>query len=275
MPTLSQRQATQLVKMLHMGSSGTGKTAALLSLAEAGYNLRIADFDAGLDILSDLFKKSNNPEKVADRVHYLTFTDDMKTTKGGEIIPKGPPKAYSRFVSALNEWKDDEVNLGNVSEWGADDVLVIDSLTFLSNAVMRWHLFNVGRIGQPYQQDWLVAQRKVTSLLELLYSESMKCNVVVNAHIRFIEVMEDQQEGFPESVGKALPPQIPRFFNSVVQAKIMGSGKNAKRRIRIVPDAQIGLKFAAPHALQESELPLETGLATIFKAIRGTEPNVS
>lgn len=272
MPKLADRQAIQIVKMLNLGSSGTGKTAALLALAKAGYNVRIADFDNGVDILGDLARHEKDSAAILDRIHYLPFTDEMKTTKGGEIIPKGPPKAYSNFVKSMNEWKDDDNNLGSIETWTSSDVFVIDSLTFLSNAVMRWHLFNVGRISQPYQSDWLVAQRKVTQLLELLYSNSLNCNIVINAHIRYMEVMQDVQEGFPESIGKALPPQIPRYFNTVVQTKIMGAGANAKRKIRVVPDTQIGLKNAAPHALSNSELSLETGLADIFKAIRGTQP---
>lgn len=271
MPRISQHHSQQAVKMLLMGDSGTGKTGALLALAEAGYNLRIMDFDNGLDIISTMLKYCKEPEAVAERICYATFTDDMKTTRGGEIIPAGQPKAFPNAMKMLNHWKDDDVDLGPVAEWGSDDVLVIDSLTFLSNAIMRWHLFSVGRLGQPYQQDWLIAQRKVTGLLEYLYSESLRCNVIINAHIRYVDLIEGESAGYPESVGKALPPQIPRFFNSVVQSKIIGSGKNAKQRIRIVPSEGIGLKMAAPKAFQDAELDRETALPSIFKAIRGEQ----
>ena len=270
MPNIAAHHSHETVKMLLIGDSCSGKTSSLLSLAEAGYNLRIVDFDNGLDIVSSLLKMSKNPEEIAKRIQYVTCTDDMKTTKGGEIIPKGQPKAYSKALSMLNHWKEEDgTDLGNVSDWGTNDVLVIDSLTFLSNAVMRWHLFGVGRIGSPWQSDWLQAQRRVIQMLELLFSESLRCNVVMTAHIRYVDMSDGEMQGYPESVGKALPPQIPRYFNTVVQAKITGSGTNAKRKIRIVPDQAIGLKNAAPHAFKDKELPLETGLADIFQAIRG------
>lgn len=271
MPTITSHHSKQAVKMLLIGDSGCGKTASLVSLAKAGYNLRILDFDNGLDIVSSLIQNESGADDIASRIRYQTCTDEMKTTAGGEVIPKGQPKAFATAMKLLNQWKEDDVNLGNVSDWGTEDVLVIDSLTFLSNAAMRWHLFNVGRIGQPYQQDWLVAQRKVTQFLELLYSQSVSCNVVITAHIRYIDIAE-QTHGYPESVGRALPPQIPRYFNTVVQAKIAGAGKAAKRKIRIVPDTAIGLKNAAPQAFSDTELPLETGLADIFRAIRGSNP---
>jgi hypothetical protein len=272
-PNIAQHHSHEVVKMLLIGDSGCGKTASLLGLAEAGYNLRILDFDNGLDIVSSLLHKTKEPEEIATRIQYITCTDKMKTTKGGEIIPDGAPKGYATALKMMNHWKEDDgTDLGNVSEWGSNDVLVIDSLTFLSNAVMRWHLFNVGRVGNPWQSDWLVAQRRVVQMLELLFSESLRCNVVMTAHIRYVDIADGQIQGYPESVGKALPPQIPRYFNTVVQAKIAGSGTSAKRKIRIVPDTAIGLKNAAPHAFSDKELPLESGLADIFKAIRGSNP---
>jgi len=256
MPNIVDHHSHKSVKMLLIGDSGTGKTASLLSLAEAGYNLRIIDFDNGLDIVSSLLSNSKNPEQVAKQIQYVTCTDEMKTTKGGEIIPKGQPKAYAKALQMMNRWQEDDgTDLGNVSEWGSNDVLVIDSLTFLSNAVMRWHLFNVGRIGQPWQSDWLVAQRRVIQTMELLFSTSVTCNIVMTAHIRYVDIAEGQTQGYPESVGKALPPQIPRYCNTVAQTVLSGAGQNAKRRIRIVPDTTVGLKFAAPNVVKDRELP--------------------
>lgn len=267
-PNLSSHQSKQPAKILLIGDSGTGKTASLLGLVKAGYNLRILDFDNGLDILANLIQQEENPEELMSRIHYITCTDEMKTTAGGEVIPKGEPKAFAKAMRMLNAWKDEEADFGSIDKWTQDDVLVIDSLTFLSNAAMRWVLFQVGRIGQPYQSDWYIAQNKVRAFLEMCYSTSVQCNVVITAHIRYVDIA-NETAGYPESVGKALPPQIPRYFNSVVQAKLVGSGSSTKRKIRIVPDAAIGLKMAAPQAFTQQELPLESGLADIFRAIRG------
>lgn len=268
MPNISSHHSKQAVKMLLIGESGTGKTAALLGLARAGYNLRILDFDNGLDIIANLLEKEEKPEELMERINYITCTDEMKTTAGGEVIPKGEPKAFSRAMKSLNKWADEEVDFGPVDSWGENDVLVVDSLTFLSNAALRWVLFQAGRVGQPYQSDWLVAQNKVRSLLEMCYSTGVKCNVVITAHIRYIDIANEMM-GYPESVGKALPPQIPRYFNTVVQTKIVGAGQSAKRKIKIVPDSAIGLKCAAPQSFSQTELPLESGLNDIFRAIRG------
>lgn len=268
MPNISSHHSKEAVKMLLIGDSGTGKTAALLGLAKAGYNLRIADFDNGLDILANLARHEPNPEEIMSRIHYISCTDEMKTTQSGEVIPKGEPKAYAKAMRALSAWKDDEADYGPVDKWTQDDVLVFDSMTFLGNAAMRWVLFQAGRVGQPYQGDWYIAQNKIRSLLEMCYSTSIKCNVIFTAHIRYTEIAQETV-GYPESVGKALPPQIPRYFNTVAQTKMTGTGTNLKRKIRVVPDSVLPLKNAAPQAFPKQELDLETGLAEIFRAIRG------
>ena len=51
MPPLATHAATKRTKLLIVGDPGSGKTALLGSLANAGYNVRILDFDAGVDIL--------------------------------------------------------------------------------------------------------------------------------------------------------------------------------------------------------------------------------
>jgi hypothetical protein len=281
MPSIAQHHSKKSVKMLLLGDSGTGKTASLLSLALAGYKIRILDFDNGLDILSNLTEDLTDAEKaiVAENVHYVTCTDKLKTNTAGFVLPDGTPGGYSKAMKMLNSWKEKDENgetiidYGNVSTWGDDEILVIDSLTFMGNAAMRLKLFQNGRAGQqPWQSDWGDAQRQVISTLDLLYSDAVSCNIIMTAHIKYQEMQEGEVKGFPDSLGKALPPQIPRYFNTVVQTKIKGTGKSAKREIQIIPDSQIGLKNAAPKSLPAS-LPHMEGMAQIFKAIRGSNPD--
>ena len=50
MTSFKDHISTQRAKLMIVGDSGSGKTASLASLANAGYNVRILDFDDGLDI---------------------------------------------------------------------------------------------------------------------------------------------------------------------------------------------------------------------------------
>lgn len=61
MASIKEHTSADVTKLLLVGDSGSGKTAALASLANAGKNLRILDYDDGLSILPDLL----TPEGVS------------------------------------------------------------------------------------------------------------------------------------------------------------------------------------------------------------------
>ena len=88
MPKLENHQSTNITKMLLVGDSGSGKTGALASLAKAGFNLRIIDVDAGLDVLSNLLRDPSSPygKEALARVEFETVTDPMRVS-GGKLIP--------------------------------------------------------------------------------------------------------------------------------------------------------------------------------------------
>lgn len=273
MPSLAEHQSATSTKMLFIGDSGSGKTGALASLAAEGYNLRILDMDNGLDILKDYLTNplseyvKKNP-KAADHVVFSTITDPMKNING-RLVPKAAT-AWNRAINMLLDWKDgDNIKLGPITTWGERDILVIDSLTMLSNAALNWILSMNGRLGQrPHQSDWGDGQVLVEGLLQMLYDEGVKCNVIVNCHITFIGEDGGPQRGYPNTLGKALPPKVGRYFNSSLMARSTGQGTTLKRKILTNTSGIIDLKNTAPLKVL-AEYPLETGLAQYFKAVRG------
>src|SRR4051812_44359341 len=88
MPPLANHQSAKTTKLLLMGDSGTGKTGALASLADAGFNLRILDFDNGIDALFNYLTdpKSKYSKESSARVHYRTLTEQMRNVNG-MLIP--------------------------------------------------------------------------------------------------------------------------------------------------------------------------------------------
>lgn len=267
MATLNNLRREKPVKMLLLGDSGTGKTGALGSLVrDASQELLMYDFDNGLSILGDA---KVIPPTLASKVHYQTFTDKYKTV-GAKTMIDGVPKAWSESLKQLTHWRDGDEDLGQSSTWGTDKTIVIDSLTFWAKAAMNHILMLNGRMGQrPYQSDWGEAQDLVEGALSLLYSKDIKCNVVVNCHIAYIPTPETADKenpilrGLPMSLGKALSPKIPRYFDVVVQARTKGQGAQTKRVILTQPTGGVELKLPVLEGLP-SELPLDTGLATIF-----------
>lgn len=280
MGSLAQHSSGQTTKMLLLGDSGTGKTGALASLVEAGYNLRVLDFDNGLDILANVLRQKNKPE-LLEKVDYVTVTDGTRIA-GTNLIPTAT--AWNKAIKTLGDWP----GFGKIETWTNQDILVIDSLTFAGKAAVRFILNLNGRVADiPQFQDYLAAQGLLEKLCATLYNETVICNTIVISHVR--EVAKTHQEldskgrpitveeegsrkGFAETgAGKALSPVIGRYFNSVLLVDIEGSGAGTRRIIRTVPHENIGLKNSAPGSVRPT-YPIATGLADYFAAVRGT-PN--
>jgi len=252
--------------MLLIGDSGTGKTGALASLVKAGYELVILDFDNGLDILVSLLEKEPNAKELLARVSYSTCTDKMKSVSG-LMVPEGVPKAFSKAMNLLSNWKTEDEDLGPLSTWGSNRILVVDSLTFLSKAAFRWvEGINFSNDGRAIYGE---AQKRVEGCLGMLYSDAVKCHVIVTSHISYIDADNNITKGYPSSIGRALSPQIPRYFNTMLQVKVRGAGATAKRVILTVPDGLIDTKAPVAPGTLPAELSLSSGLADFFKLLKG------
>lgn len=257
MPSLKDYHGTKLIKMLLIGDSGSGKTGALASLAKAGYNLFIADFDNGLDILPQLLR--DDPEALA-RVQYETFTEEMKGTDLG-AYPKSA-RAFGKAMKTLSNWPDK----GPLESWTDQDVLVIDSLTMACNVAMNQAKMADGKLYAKTEiQHWGWAMSSIESMLALLASQSTNCNVIVLAHITHIESEYGGViKGFPNALGQKLPPKVPAYFNTALQVRTKGSGKNVVRQILTRSEGLVELKTPIFKRVPDV-LPIETGLADFFK----------
>lgn len=271
MASLASHQSAVTTKMLLLGDSGAGKTGSLASLAQAGYNLRILDLDNGLDVLANLLSDLKSPygKDAINRVNYITVTDPMKNI-AGKLIPV-KASVWQRSMGYLQKWDDGEVNYGPITSWTPQEILVIDSLSFLANSALNLVLAMNGRLGQQaHQSDWFQAQNLIKSFLEMLYDESVKCSVIVCAHVAYQEVEGSTTRGLPNTLGKALNPIIGRYFNNTLLVKSVGQGAAIKRKILTNTTGVVELKNSAPLKVL-SEYPIETGLAEYFRAVQ-TQP---
>jgi hypothetical protein len=268
MPSLSKHQSNLYTKLLIMGDSGSGKTGALASLVCDGFKLRILDMDNGLETLKTFVEK--NCHANLENVEYRTLRDKYKSTAAGPIID-GVPKAFVEAVKMLDRWKykdgDVEVDLGPPAEWGSECILVIDSLTFLSDAAWDWRepLTPRGSSGQ-YDKRAVYgdAQDAIEKVLALLTGENFRTNVIVIAHIRYVDNPDGTKKGYPTAVGSALSPTIPRYFNSVALCTNIAG----KRSIQTTATAMIDLKNPKPFEMLKS-YDLSDGLSKFFKVLRG------
>ena len=259
MPKLAERQNSALVKILFIGSSGAGKTGALTSLVKEGYRIRILDFDNGLDALA-AHVKHECPDKL-DRIDFETCADAYKSSPAGPQIA-GAPKAFVQGTKFMDQWSDGTKPM----EWGPETVFVLDSLTNFARAAFAWARGMNPGAREP-RQWYKTAQDAVEDVLAMLTSAQFNCNVIVISHVDIREQADGTVKGFASSIGAALGPKIPRFFNTMLLSETSGMGKTVRRRIKTVPTSLIDLKNPAPFKI-EAELPIETGLAQVFKTLR-------
>lgn len=284
MPRFDTLVEAQSTKMLYLGDSGAGKTGSLCSLVADGYNVRILDLDKGVEIMKDYLTNpespyvkpraghwKSDPKGLLDRASFVSITESM-TIKGTSPIPKGD--AWQKINNQLNDWNDGDLKLGNIDTWGRTDILVIDGMSRLAQAAMNFQLVMNGRvITGPEQRDWFLAQGLVEKLLTLFYSDDIKCNIIVIAHVAFIDTDLGPSKGYPQTLGKALSPKVGQFFNHALLAKSTGQGPQAKRSILTNTSGMVELKNSAPLRVKP-EYDLAFGLADYFRDVRnGWAPN--
>jgi hypothetical protein len=260
MPKLTDHSSQSLVKLCVVGLSGSRKTSGLASLAKAGYNLYILDYDNGLSILFQVLK--DDPQALA-RVEYETLNDKFKNV-GNRVVCNGPPTAWNKGIALLSNWPEK----GPLDKWTSKDVLVIDSLTLMGLASLRSALYLVGRELKPEQQDWGAAMDAVEKMIMLITSPEANCNVVVNTHVNYTENADGSGVigGLPSALGNKLSPKIPIYFDNVLVSKNKGFGATRQAIYMLRGD---GLVEGKSVALGQTELPNATGLADFFALVKG------
>lgn len=303
MPQMDEALSTNdPIRLLSVGYSGSGKTSALAALAFAGYRLRIMDYDKGVPIIRTLLTHPASPlvkldparaKAALSRIHYLEFHSKINII-AGKLVPVRA-QAWTDSMEALKNWQDRSPpvksadgkpvmeggrekrepigpNFGPITSWTRDDVLIADSFTALQEAALDFIQGLNGRLGQnPTQPEWGEAQRLVQSFLQIVTDPEVNCNVILNCHIKDISKDGEPSRLMPWGLGQALPPEIPRKFNNMLEVR----RKSGDQRVILTRPAMglvgLDIKTTVPFGLAP-ELPIDTGLATFFEALRGGVP---
>ncbi len=268
MPSLADHPTRSIVKLLAFGESKTGKTGSLVSLVAADYKLFILDFDNLLGILRRQVQ-IHCPDKLPN-VHYVSLIDEYKVGMKGTDYA-GRPKAYLESLRLLNHWKDGDEDFGDPTSWPNDYILVIDSLSRWCDACYNLHdqaTPKTGKSGGGYdgRAAFFSAQEDMEKQLATLTSTNFNCNVIVIGHGTY-QTLDDGIHILPQGIGAKLSPKIPLYFPNVIYY----TNKSDKRTIQLESNRMVNL---ANDASLNGDLPIETGLATIFAALRGQPSEV-
>ena len=255
----SQHSSSKFVKLRLVGASGAGKTGALTSLIRDGYELRILDFDSGLDALMNHCRDENLD---LDQIDFETLRDPMKMTATGPRT-KGAPKAYVNALTLLEEWSDGT----DPATWGDKTILVIDSLTNVGRAAFNWAK-NIDPTSKDPRRWYKVAQDLCDELLMNVTSDAFETNVIVISHIEITTNKDGTIKHYPSAIGTALGPKIARNFNTLVLSETVGTGKTLKRKIKTFPTAMLDCKNPAPMRM-DAEYEIKDAMSQIFKTLKG------
>lgn len=298
------------VKTIIIGESGDGKTGALMSLIAAGYNVRILDTDNGNLTLKGLlhpnysyldYIKSKGIDldqttsfiPISTEMGMRTITHKFGNQTHTETIlaPKNA-RAWGRIISQLENWKDGEKSYGHISTWDNNCVLVFDSFTTISRQAYYYNQEQNSRLGASetgysHGLDVGGAQSQLRRLLEMIYGDDIKCNIVFICHINKIDDSQGytqtpearklrnpdaivEVKGYPQSVGLALSKRVGIYFNDSFITRRTGEGRNVQRKLCTTPTTIDGVTVAAKtSSFLRPEYDISTGLAEIFAAHRG------
>lgn len=268
MPSLD-KIVSQPIKLMLIGDPGSGKTGSLASLANAGYEVRIYDLDNGVEVLGDYLTNPKGPygKDAWKNIKYQTITENnVNLSALTNSVPKGAT-VLNRLFSQLNHWKTEDEDLGPITSWGPNVVLVIDSLTLMGKAALNFsQVQNAGNSKVDPRMHFFHAQDWIESAAMKLYGTDVKCNVIINTHISWIgDEVDKTLHGYPMTIGRALSGKIGRYFNTILMMKTIGT----QRRIYTSSISSVELKSAAPLRLKPY-YDISQGLAEIFKDLKPT-----
>lgn len=281
------------VRALLTGFPGTGKTGCLAALANAGFKLRVLDFDGNPESLLQYSTRAG-----LKNIDIMSF-EDPQAFVGNYVGTKGPPMAFIKCLKALDSWKytdpdGAEVDLGASASWGPDTVVVLDGLTGLSQACFaRAQAMMNKNPTNTTQAVWGLAIQDQANFIRRLTAAGNRHHVVAISHLKMIgpkaiEQGDNQSNAelkerlidlvptryFPTALGQQLPQTICGEFPIVLNATVNVKGPKVKRALRFQPVEEMDLKLPAPAKALEglADLGVEDGMLRVFDAMGVSRP---
>lgn len=214
-----------------LGDSGTGKTFSLRSLVAKGITPFIIFTEPGQEVVSDIPAEKLHwrylPPATQDWADMLDMSTKVNTFSFESLtkMTDSNRKHYDQFLDLLRALQNFTCErtgeqFGDVSTWGTDRAIVIDSLSGINLMAMA---LVVG--GKPVrdQKDWGLAQNTISTLLHKLCMDT-RCMFVLTAHPeRETDEVMGSSKVMVSTLGRKLAPILPRFFSDVVMADREGT----------------------------------------------------
>lgn len=215
------------IKCLSIGGPGVGKTTLIKSLVLAGITPMCIFTENSFDVLGD-----TDPTKVHWMYIKPTSTDiqnliDSATkiqSMNADAIQKSHDMTraqrnqYMPILNALAKFVCNRTgeNFGNVSLWGTDKCLVVDSLSGITLAATKL------AVGEKYamtQPEYQLVMKTIENLI-IQICTGFHCHALVTSHAeREIDETFGGVKIYPSTIGRKLAPVLGRYFTDVFMQK--------------------------------------------------------
>lgn len=271
-------------RVMLVGYPGTAKTGAIAALANAGFKIRMLDFDGNYVSLL----KFTKPE-FRSNIDIVTLEDSLKALPAS-YLSSPQPTAFAKGLKLMDRWEymegETKVDLGSSDNWGMDTVVVLDSLTAMGECAFRRAMALSNKTPTNVtQQVWGLAMKEQDQFIEKLTSPRNRFHVIVTAHLKMISPKDIQKDDsdltkelkeraveliptrlFPSALGQGLPPTIGGHFPTILLAENQFSAKGVpSRKLVTVSRPELDLKLPAPNL--PASFDIEDGLVEVFKLI--------
>lgn len=277
------------VRMLLSGFPGSGKTGALAALANAGWKLRILDFDGNYEVLK------NHVNHSAD-VDICTFEDPIRMGSKAMGVD-GVPTAFDNADRILDRWRykdgDAWVDLGASKQWREDTIVCLDGLSGLTQATWNKALvFTNASAGGDMRRVYDFAANEQLAFIRRLTADSNGYHFICISHLKLIGPPEATKNDdlhvkeakrfageaiptrlYPTAVGSKLSYNIAGEFPTHIRAIVEDITGTPKRMLQYMPTVEVDMKLPAkPDVLASlGKLTAADGLLKIFGAL-GHQP---
>ncbi len=267
-----------LFRGLISGPPGSGKTASLAALANAGYRIIRCAFEPG----EEVFKAYCTDEGRA-RIFNVPFEDEWEVEDEGLIRVAHGMQRFEHFI--FNGKVGKEQPFGSPKEWGADTVVVIDTLTMMSTCCEAREekllpgnnmlsMYEAGRQEESAAQFMTGAKRGYHTIwlahLKLISPKAesgFKNETELQKQVKRERAQLEDTGYFPTASTGGIARNFTSHFPFALIAEENERAKNDSGRV-FRTKKLTGYQIKCPLDVPDM-LPIENGLLTIFKKLEG------
>ena len=252
--------------VLLYGPPKTGKTRMVGKLAELGYTLWFFDVEQG-----SLTLRQVSPE-AQGRIHLFSIKDAAENSYAAKTLSRVinfrsvGPQLICQEHGLLNcpACKKDgkPFDTFQLEALGPKDIVVIDSLTQLSDSYLNWSLGN-DLNKKPEFDHWRDLQVKLDSLIDAM--KTAPCHFIVITHEQTIETDSGKEKLSPVGGSRNYANSLPRQFAHVIHCEIHNKAHAAFSKTTHHPGIITGSRLDVDVSLDSGKYG--TPLAAIFPSL--------